>query len=64
MKFAMFMIGEYVAMTLMAALMTTLFLGGWSLPFGLDHVPRRTLDHSVSAPSLSVGVLHRRRSRS
>jgi NADH-quinone oxidoreductase subunit H len=35
MKFALFMMGEYVGMTVMAALMTTFFLGGWSLPFGL-----------------------------
>jgi len=28
--------GEYVGMTIMAALMTTFFLGGWSLPFGLN----------------------------
>jgi NADH-quinone oxidoreductase subunit H len=34
MKFALFMMGEYVGMTVMAALMTTFFLGGWSLPFG------------------------------
>src|SRR6185369_13800435 len=36
MKFALFMMGEYVGMTIMAALMTTFFLGGWSLPFGLN----------------------------
>jgi NADH-quinone oxidoreductase subunit H len=36
MKFALFMMGEYVGMTVMAALMTTFFLGGWSLPFGLN----------------------------
>src|SRR5256885_1027647 len=36
MKFALFMMGEYVGMTVMAALMTTFFLGGWSLPFGLS----------------------------
>ncbi|HYF00048.1 MAG TPA: complex I subunit 1 family protein [Planctomycetota bacterium] len=36
-KFAMFMMGEYVGMTLMSALMVTFFFGGWSLPspFGL-----------------------------
>jgi NADH-quinone oxidoreductase subunit H len=32
MKFALFMMGEYVGMTVMAALMTTFFLGGWHLP--------------------------------
>jgi NADH-quinone oxidoreductase subunit H len=34
MGFGMFMFGEYVAMTLSAALITTLYLGGWALPFG------------------------------
>src|SRR5262245_10851130 len=37
MKFALFFMGEYANMTAAAALLTTLFLGGWSLPwFGLD----------------------------
>jgi NADH-quinone oxidoreductase subunit H len=37
MKFALFFMGEYANMTAAAALMVTLFLGGWSLPIaGLD----------------------------
>jgi len=32
MKFGMFFIGEYVGMVLISALITTLFLGGWSGP--------------------------------
>ena len=32
-KFAMFFMGEYVAMITMSALMVTMFLGGWSLPW-------------------------------
>ena len=51
MKFALFMMGEYVGMTVMAALMTTFFLGGWHLP-GITN-PN---DHSVFAGLLSVGV--------
>jgi NADH-quinone oxidoreductase subunit H len=35
-KFALFMMGEYVAMILMCSLMVTFFLGGWSLPWGLN----------------------------
>jgi NADH-quinone oxidoreductase subunit H len=31
-KFSVFMMGEYIGMTLMSSLMTTFFLGGWSLP--------------------------------
>ncbi|HSJ14862.1 MAG TPA: NADH-quinone oxidoreductase subunit NuoH [Longimicrobiales bacterium] len=33
MKFSMFMIGEYANMTTASALMATLFLGGWDIPF-------------------------------
>jgi NADH-quinone oxidoreductase subunit H len=37
MKFALFFMGEYANMTAAAAMMVTLFLGGWSLPVaGLD----------------------------
>ncbi len=44
-KFALFFMGEYAAMTAVAALMVTLFLGGWTLPIaGLDQ------------PAASVGV--------
>jgi NADH-quinone oxidoreductase subunit H len=36
-KFALFFMGEYAAMTAASALMVTLFLGGWTLPIaGLD----------------------------
>lgn len=34
MKFAMFFMGEYAAMIVGSGLIVTLFLGGWSLPFG------------------------------
>jgi len=33
MRFALFYMGEYVALTLSAALITTLFFGGWQVPF-------------------------------
>ncbi|UCG87084.1 MAG: NADH-quinone oxidoreductase subunit NuoH [Gemmatimonadota bacterium] len=33
MKFAMFFLGEYAALITMAALMATLFFGGWDIPF-------------------------------
>ena len=36
MKFALFFLGEYAAMVIGSALIVTLFLGGWSLPFGWD----------------------------
>lgn len=33
MKFVMFMTGEYIEMAISSAVLVTLFLGGWSLPF-------------------------------
>jgi NADH-quinone oxidoreductase subunit H len=36
MKFALFFMGEYAAMVIGSAMVVTLFLGGWSLGFGLD----------------------------
>ena len=36
MKFALFFLGEYAAMIVGSALIVTLFLGGWSIGFGLD----------------------------
>ena len=45
----MFFLGEYAAMVAAAAMMVTLFLGGWTLPFlGLDQ----------AATTLLGGVLH------
>jgi NADH-quinone oxidoreductase subunit H len=41
MKFALFFMGEYAAMVIGSALIITLFLGGWSVGFGLDqHISR------------------------
>lgn len=48
-KFALFFMGEYASITLVSAMMVTLFFGGWTLPwFGLDH----------PATTLGVGILH------
>ncbi|MGV7887069.1 NADH-quinone oxidoreductase subunit H, partial [Mycobacterium kansasii] len=35
-KFAMFMLAEYVNMTTVSALATTLFLGGWHAPWPIN----------------------------
>jgi NADH-quinone oxidoreductase subunit H len=49
MKFGMFFMGEYANMVMSSALVATLFLGGWTLPwFGLDQ----------PATSLVGGLLH------
>ncbi len=36
MKFAQFFMGEYAAMIVGSSLVITLFLGGWSIGFGID----------------------------
>jgi NADH-quinone oxidoreductase subunit H len=43
MKFGMFFMGEYAAMFVMSSLMTTLFWGGWSLPFAPFNAPAQVL---------------------
>jgi NADH-quinone oxidoreductase subunit H len=49
MKFALFFLGEYSNMIASAAMMVTLFFGGWTLPFwGLDH----------AAGTLAGGIAH------
>jgi NADH-quinone oxidoreductase subunit H len=49
MKFALFFLAEYSNMIASAALMVTLFFGGWSLPiWGLDH----------PATTIGMGIAH------
>jgi NADH-quinone oxidoreductase subunit H len=49
MKFALFFMGEYANVTAASAMISTLFLGGWSLPFaGLDQ----------PATSVPLGIAH------
>jgi NADH-quinone oxidoreductase subunit H len=43
MKFGMFFMGEYANMCIASALVTTMFLGGWSLPFAPLNAPAQTL---------------------
>ena len=51
MKFALFFMGEYANMTAAAAMMTTLFLGGWTLPIA-------GLDQPARSDQVGVGLLH------
>jgi NADH-quinone oxidoreductase subunit H len=51
MKFALFFMGEYAGMTAASALMVTLFLGGWSLPFA-------GLDQPAAMNDIGRGLLH------
>jgi NADH-quinone oxidoreductase subunit H len=49
MKFALFFMGEYANMIAASAMMVTLFLGGWTLPFaGLD---------KPAGNSLAIGII-------
>jgi NADH-quinone oxidoreductase subunit H len=41
-KFALFFMGEYAAMTAASAMLVTLFLGGWTLPFAGLNQPAQT----------------------
>ncbi len=51
MKFALFFMGEYANVTAASAMMVTLFLGGWTLPFA-------GLDHPAGVGQIGIGILH------
>lgn len=62
MKFALFFLGEYAAMIIGSGLAVTLFLGGWSIPFGgliesLTHGAVQLTFHAGATP-LWLGILH------
>src|SRR5712692_5393124 len=54
MKFALFFMGEYMAMATMSALITTFFLGGWDIPW--YHEPATFLGFLLSAIAFTVKV--------
>lgn len=57
MKFALFFLGEYANMIASAAMMVTLFLGGWTLPFfGLDQ-PAQDALHGLLHIAIFVGKI-------
>jgi NADH-quinone oxidoreductase subunit H len=57
MKFALFFLGEYAAMIAASAMMVTLFLGGWTLPwFGLDR-PAQSLGQGIAHLGVFFGKL-------
>lgn len=55
MKFAMFFLGEYAAMFLVSALMVTVFLGGWSLPFAPFNAPAKALWVGLAQIGIFIG---------
>ncbi len=57
MKFALFFLGEYAAMIIGSGLIVTLFLGGWSLPFGWDAALMSMAGNPEQVPWW-LGVIH------
>ncbi len=60
MKFALFFMGEYAAMIIGSGMAVTLFLGGWSIPFGaaLDQYVPVQLHYIAGHTPLYLGGLH------
>jgi NADH-quinone oxidoreductase subunit H len=56
-KFALFFMGEYAAMTAASAMMVTLFLGGWTLPFGGLNEPAQTIGIGVAQIGVFLGKM-------
>ncbi len=54
MKFALFFLGEYAAMIIGSGVIVTLFLGGWSIPFG----HQLGLTAEAAQDSWWIGLLH------
>ena len=56
MRFALFFLGEYAAMVSASAIMVTLFLGGWSLPFPwFNSLPMPATVLGLALPSFLAG---------
>ena len=60
MKFAMFFMGEYAAMIVGSGLVVTLFLGGWSIPFGglIEKWTGFQLTYHAGATPFWLGLVH------
>lgn len=60
MKFALFFLGEYAAMIIGSGMAVTLFLGGWSIPFGpwiSEHLGVQ-MHYIAGSTPLYLGLLH------
>ncbi|QIF04790.1 complex I subunit 1 family protein [Roseimicrobium sp. ORNL1] len=60
MKFALFFMGEYAAMIIGSGLAVTLFLGGWSIPFGglIEQWTGIQLTFKEGSTPLLLGLIH------
>jgi NADH-quinone oxidoreductase subunit H len=54
-RFASFYFAEYINMLIVSGIVTTVFLGGWNLPFGLD--PPHWVDPFVVLAKMALIVL-------
>ncbi len=57
MKFALFFMGEYAAMTAGSAMLVVLFLGGWTLPFAGLNQPAATLGIGLAQIGVFLGKM-------
>ncbi len=57
MKFALFFMSEYIAMATVSALITTLFLGGWDIPWYNEPATFLGFLLSAAAFTIKVGIL-------
>ncbi|MDB6138508.1 MAG: hypothetical protein JWO94_1580 [Verrucomicrobiaceae bacterium] len=60
MKFALFFMGEYAAMIIGSGMAVTLFLGGWSIPFGptISYYLGIQMHYIAGHTPLYLGILH------
>lgn len=58
MRFALFMLSEFINMTVVSALMATLFFGGWQYSFGLGWVAQQFTDGSVEVAYAASTICH------
>jgi NADH-quinone oxidoreductase subunit H len=56
-KFALFFMGEYAAVTAACAMLVTLFLGGWTLPFGGLDKPAQTIWVGLAQIGIFLGKM-------
>jgi NADH-quinone oxidoreductase subunit H len=57
MKFALFFLGEYANMIAASAMMVTLFLGGWTLPFGGLDQPAQSIGMGLAHIGIFIGKI-------
>ena len=57
MRFGLFFLGEYAAMIAGCSMVVTLFLGGWTLPFGVLSDPASSIGMGVAHIAIFIGKM-------